>query len=202
MKNYSGSDLMLNNANDCENGTSTNPVIGTENSRYVAENKNYNNFIQYLEIKRHLEHAEKKTPPRKVDIAFERISTFVDELNLHGYSIEIENLFDDWKLSIIDLISDKKENSSIEHSQILGMISSVVRKKDLNLFELKDLNAIRDTTYLLRNPRLNKSHVKQCTDKIGHLYNPSPLETNNLSDKEETDLHQMMANILAQIKSA
>lgn len=120
-----------------------------------------------------------------------RITDSID----HEFSfVERSNCFDEWK-DLLELVARKANHLTINHSEILGTLISIVHHRDVSDYSIEVLKMFRDATSTLRQPRVTKEDSKRILDKLFTLgiKTTIPLATDNLQEDQIDKLDHMIS---------
>ena len=139
-----------------------------------------------------------KADQQIIDYAFHLIA---DALDYEIGRIEQSNLFDEWKDSL-DTIIAEVSNITVNHRKILGAIIVATKGKDIADFHIEELRLLREATYLLRQSRVTKSDSKRIIKALIDIGGDMaiPLASDDMSDKDQNRLDQLMKSLIKRSK--
>ena len=125
----------------------------------------------------------------------------VDALDREIDRIERSNLFDGWKDSLETIMAEVR-NVSVNHRKILGAIIVATKGKDIADFATEELNMLRDGTYMLRQLRVISNDSKRIIKRLIAIGADMaiPLATDDMSDKHEKSMDQLMNSLIKRSK--
>ena len=173
-------------------------TINYQTNSYRSDQLKQHRIRKDFRDKTSFDQIRKKADNEIINYAYHSI---FDALDPEISRIERSNFFDEWKDALKTIIAEVT-NVSVNHRKILGTIIIATKGKDIADFTIEELHVLRDATYIFRQFRVTRSDSKRIIKRLIDIGADMaiPLAADNVSNKEEENLDQLMKSLIKRSK--